>query len=67
MAKEPNRFRALAGAASAAGQAGDPATARKLYAQLLTVCPRGDAPGRPELEAARAAVKTPNAQLPTPN
>ena len=53
MAKEPNRFRALAGAAAAAGQAGDRALARKLHAQLLAVCPRGDAPGRPELEAAR--------------
>jgi len=55
MAKEPNRFRALAGAASAASQAGDRVTARKLYAQLLTVCARGDVPGRPELQAARDA------------
>ena len=55
MAKEPNRFRALAGAAAAAEQIGNRAMARKLYAQLLAVCPRGDAPGRPELEAARGA------------
>jgi hypothetical protein len=56
MAKEPNRFRALAGAAAAAEQAGDAAAARKLRAQLVAVCPHGDAPGRPELEAARGAV-----------
>ena len=55
MAKEPNRFRAIAGAAAAASQAGDLDGARRLYAQLLTICPRGDAPGRPELEAARGA------------
>ena len=57
MTKEPNRFRALAGAAAAAGQAGDRALARTLNAQLLAVCPRGDAPGRPELEAARGAAR----------
>ena len=34
-------------------QAGDRAMARKLHAQLLPICPRGDAPGRPELEAAQ--------------
>jgi len=55
MAKEPNRFRALAGAAAAAAQAGDRSGARKYYRQLLTICAKADAPGRPELEAARKA------------
>jgi tetratricopeptide (TPR) repeat protein len=55
MVKEPNRVRALAGAAAAAEQVGNRALARKHYARLIAVCPRGDAPGRPELEAARGA------------
>ena len=55
MAKEPNRFRAVAGAAAAAAGSGDRALSRRLYAQLLSICPRGDAPGRPELETARGA------------
>jgi hypothetical protein len=53
IAKEPNRFRALAGAATAAAQAGDRATARKMQAQLVRICPRGDKPGRPDLARAR--------------
>jgi hypothetical protein len=55
MAKEPNRFRAVAGAAAAAAQAGDRAAARTVYSQLLTICPKADTPGRAELQAARAA------------
>jgi hypothetical protein len=55
MAREPNRFRALAGAAEAATQAGDPAAARTYYRQLLTMCAKADTPGRPELQAARAS------------
>ena len=55
MAKEPNRFRAIAGAAAAAAQAGDRAAARTYSSQLLTICPKGDTPGRAELQAARAA------------
>jgi tetratricopeptide (TPR) repeat protein len=47
--KEPNRFRALHGAASAANMAGNTALARKYHVQLLKVCERGDKPGRPEL------------------
>jgi hypothetical protein len=54
MAKEPNRFRALAGGAAAAAQAGHRAAARTYYAQLLAMCGRADTPGRPALEAARA-------------
>jgi hypothetical protein len=55
MAKEPNRFRAIAGAAAAAAQAGDRAASQRYYRQLLTICAKADTPGRPELQAARAA------------
>lgn len=51
--KEPNRYRALAGAAQAAAQAGDPKTAAAMEARLVETCARGDRPGRPELAAAR--------------
>jgi len=57
MTKEPNRFRAVAGAARAAAESGDHAAARQYYAQLLKICEKGDAPGRPELQAARAATR----------
>jgi hypothetical protein len=55
MAKEPNRFRGLAGAAAAAEQAGDTAAARQDRRRLAEICAKGDTPGRPELQAARAA------------
>jgi hypothetical protein len=55
MTKEPNRFRAVAGAAAAAAQAGDRAASRKYYGELLTICAKADTPGRPELAAARSA------------
>ena len=51
--KEPDRFRALVGAAQAATQAGDRAGAAEHYARLLTVCARADNAGRPELAEAR--------------
>lgn len=54
--KEPNRFRATYGAAKAASLSGDRATARKHYADLLKMCAKADAPGRPELAEARKAV-----------
>ncbi|HEX6975048.1 MAG TPA: ECF-type sigma factor, partial [Vicinamibacterales bacterium] len=56
MAKEPNRFRALAGAAAAATALKDAKTTRQYDEQLLKICERGDQPGRPELVAARQAV-----------
>jgi tetratricopeptide (TPR) repeat protein len=52
--KEPNRFRALAGAARAASLAGKPDAAKAHAAKLVQVCERADQPARPEL----AAVKT---------
>jgi hypothetical protein len=53
LAKEPNRFRAVAGAARAASMSGDRAAARQYYAQLLKICERADSPGRPELAEAK--------------
>jgi hypothetical protein len=51
--KEPNRFRAVHGAARAASLTGDRAAARRYYDQLLSICERADQPGRPELAEAR--------------
>jgi hypothetical protein len=56
MKKEPNRFRAVYGAAKAASLAGDPALAKTYYAELLKICAGADAPGRPELVEARKIV-----------
>jgi hypothetical protein len=53
--KEPNRFRAVYGAARAALLTGDRAAARRYYAQLLKICQRADKPGRSELADARNA------------
>jgi tetratricopeptide (TPR) repeat protein len=54
--KEPNRFRALYGAATSAALAGDRTKARGYYAQIAKICEHGDTPGRPELEEARRAL-----------
>ena len=51
--KEPNRFRALFGAAKSAALAGDDHKARTYYRSLVKICGRGDQPGRPELVEAR--------------
>lgn len=51
MKKEPNRFRALYLGAKAASAANDAATARTYYAQIVEMCPKGDA--RPELVEAK--------------
>jgi hypothetical protein len=64
MAKEPNRFRALAGAARAASEAGDRAAARKYALELRAICKGADAPGRPELQAARRLAGTPRSPRP---
>ncbi|HEX5216089.1 MAG TPA: hypothetical protein VFV98_11550 [Vicinamibacterales bacterium] len=57
MKKEPNRFRAVYGAAKAASLAGDQASARKYYAELLKIAAKADTPGRPELAEARQAAR----------
>ena len=54
--KEPNRFRAIYGAAKAAGASGDNAAARGYYEQLVKMCPKADSPGRAELVEARKAL-----------
>jgi tetratricopeptide (TPR) repeat protein len=51
--KEPNRFRALLGAARSASLAGDRQKASKYYRLLLKICERAGTPGRPELIEAR--------------
>jgi hypothetical protein len=56
---EPNRFRALAGAARAAAAAGDRTAARKYSAELLKLGARADRPGRPELSDAARMVNRP--------
>ncbi len=53
MAKEPNRFRALSGAANAALASGDRTKARQYAKQLIAICAKADSPGRPELARAR--------------
>ena len=57
--KEPNRFRAVHGAARAAALMGDRAAARRYYDQLFTLSVRADRPNRPELAEARAAARRP--------
>lgn len=52
--KEPNRFRSLYGAAYAAELAGQKDKARTYYTQLVKICERADASGRPELAHARS-------------
>ncbi len=47
--KEPNRFRAVYGAARASSLSGDRVAARRYQEQLRTICVRADKPGRPEL------------------
>ena len=56
---EPRRFRSVAGAARAATAAGNRATARTYYAQLVRIASRGDKPGRTELVTARRIVSAP--------
>lgn len=51
--KEPNRFRAVYGAARGSSLAGDRPAARRYYEQLVSICERGDKPGRTELVEAR--------------
>jgi hypothetical protein len=58
LVKEPNRFRAIYGAAHAAKLAGNEAAARKYSTELLTICAKADQPGREELAAARAMARS---------
>jgi hypothetical protein len=65
--KEPNRFRAVAGAAKAAAASGNRAAARKYYERLLKICVKGDKPGRAELQEARRIAGPTRGSAPTPN
>ncbi|HSL19982.1 MAG TPA: hypothetical protein VK886_00505 [Vicinamibacterales bacterium] len=58
--KEPHRFRATYGAARAAALTGDQAKAKQYYEELVSICKKGDTPGRAELKEARrvAGAKT---------
>jgi len=53
--REPNRFRALYGAARAAKLKGDPEASRKYYRELQKVCEHADKPARKELTEAISA------------
>ena len=52
--KEPNRFRALYGAAQAASSAGNSAAARRYFQELVKICGKADTPARRELAEARS-------------
>jgi tetratricopeptide (TPR) repeat protein len=54
--KEPNRFRALYGAARAAQLSDNREASRKYFVELLKVCERADKPGRAEVLEANKAV-----------
>ncbi len=54
LTKEPNRFRAIYGAARAAAAAGQGPKASAYYASLLKIAARADQPGRPEIAEARS-------------
>lgn len=59
LTREPNRYRALAGAGQAAYESGNRPAARKYYSQLLKLGAHADQPARPELaEAARILRRT---------
>jgi tetratricopeptide (TPR) repeat protein len=53
LTREPNRFLSLYGAAEAAKQTGDSATAQRYFQTLLKVAEHADQPGRPEMVEAR--------------
>jgi hypothetical protein len=55
--KEPGRFRAVLGAAESAAAAGDRASARRHYSELLKISAVADKPSRPELVQARRYVR----------
>jgi tetratricopeptide (TPR) repeat protein len=55
--KEPNRYRSLAGAAEAARATGNKAAMRKYSQALVTAAAKADGPVRPEITAAKEALK----------
>ena len=59
MAKEPNRFRGVYGAARAAEDAGEHQKARTYSAKLIEISARADRPERPELHEAQTILQAP--------
>jgi hypothetical protein len=57
MAKEPNRFRGVYGAARAAEGASERQKARTYSAKLIEISQRADRPSRPELQEAQALLR----------
>ena len=55
--RDPNRFRALYGAAHAAQLKGDRDASRNYFRELLKVCEHADKPGRKELAEAMPAIQ----------
>jgi len=55
--RDPNRFRALYGAAHAAQLKGDRDASRKYFRELLKVCEHADKPGRKEFAEATPAIQ----------
>ena len=60
VAKEPNRFRGVSGAARSAELAGDRARAAKSYKQLIAIAAKADEPVRPALAVAKVYVAKSN-------
>ena len=56
LAKEPGRFRALYGAARAAGLSGNSEASHRYFAELLKVCVRADKPERAEIAEAQKMI-----------
>ncbi len=56
LAREPNRFRALYGAARAAAATGDTGKSRRYFSRLVELCSRAEPPYRHELQEAKAAL-----------
>lgn len=55
---EPNRFRTLYGAATAARLSGKGDLSRKYFAELVKICEDADQPGRPEIQEAQRTLPT---------
>jgi len=61
--KEPNRFRALYGAARAAQLSSQLEASRRYFAELLKICERADKPERVEIIEATKAVSADSSVL----
>ena len=57
LTKEPNRYRALAGALEAARLSGSETAERKYFQPLLTLTSKADVPGRPEVAALKKGAR----------